>query len=263
MTVNLKTLLGVLYEKYPQTVKLLSNLLLFLNVLHPPTCGSSSTGPPSSRGATTASLRLLHGATNAVTPPSRGATNVDSSTSQGTSSSTWQALRPLPNAIPLNPDCSLPPPNTITQLGINQWTESVMGCPEGMADSCESMTQNARTLVTSMLDLFITCLKIYESEACKITGENKHLKILEAESVTHMRQCDERTQRLRADKLKTEKRLSECPQSGSHNYGLSNRSDNRVPTSLVTQNSMYFPGYFQVKAMKSKVNITLNQCLCW
>ncbi len=37
----------------------------------------------------------------------------------------------------------------------------------------------------------------------------------------------------------------------------------RVPTSLVTQNSMYFPGYFQVNAMKSQVNLSLNQCLCW
>ncbi len=36
----------------------------------------------------------------------------------------------------------------------------------------------------------------------------------------------------------------------------------RVPTSLVTQHSMYFPGYFQVKAMKSKVNLASNQCLC-
>ncbi len=31
---------------------------------------------------------------------------------------------------------------------------------------------------------------------------------------------------------------------------------NRVPTSLVIQNSMYVPGYFQVKAMKSQVNLT-------
>ncbi len=36
----------------------------------------------------------------------------------------------------------------------------------------------------------------------------------------------------------------------------------RVPTSLVTQNSMYFPGYFHVKAMKSKVNLVLNQSVC-
>ncbi len=33
-------------------------------------------------------------------------------------------------------------------------------------------------------------------------------------------------------------------------------------TSLVTQNSMYFPGYFQIKAMKSMVNLASNQCLC-
>ncbi len=36
-----------------------------------------------------------------------------------------------------------------------------------------------------------------------------------------------------------------------------------VPTYLVTQNSMYFPHYFQVKAMESKVNLASNQCLCW
>ncbi len=36
----------------------------------------------------------------------------------------------------------------------------------------------------------------------------------------------------------------------------------RVPTSLVTQNSMYFPGYLQVKAMKSKVNLSLNHSVC-
>ncbi len=32
----------------------------------------------------------------------------------------------------------------------------------------------------------------------------------------------------------------------------------RAPPSLVTQNSMYFPGYFQVKAIKSQVNLALN-----
>ncbi len=32
----------------------------------------------------------------------------------------------------------------------------------------------------------------------------------------------------------------------------------RISTSLVTQNSMYFPGYFQVKAIKSLVNLALN-----
>ncbi len=32
-----------------------------------------------------------------------------------------------------------------------------------------------------------------------------------------------------------------------------------VPTSMVTRNSIYFPGYFQVKAMKSQVNLALNQ----
>ncbi len=35
----------------------------------------------------------------------------------------------------------------------------------------------------------------------------------------------------------------------------------RVLTSLVTQNAMYFPGYFQVNAMKSQVNLALKQCL--
>ncbi len=39
-------------------------------------------------------------------------------------------------------------------------------------------------------------------------------------------------------------------------------SRNRDPTSLVTYNSMYFSGYFQIKAMKSKVNLASNQCLC-
>ncbi len=33
------------------------------------------------------------------------------------------------------------------------------------------------------------------------------------------------------------------------------RNRYRVPTSLVTQNSIYFPGYFQIKVMKSKVNL--------
>ncbi len=32
----------------------------------------------------------------------------------------------------------------------------------------------------------------------------------------------------------------------------------RVPTSLVTSNFMYFPGYFHVKTMKSLVNLALN-----
>ncbi len=35
-----------------------------------------------------------------------------------------------------------------------------------------------------------------------------------------------------------------------------------VPTSLVKQTSMYFPGCFEVKAMKSTVNLASNQCLC-
>ncbi len=35
----------------------------------------------------------------------------------------------------------------------------------------------------------------------------------------------------------------------------------RVTTSLVMQNSMYFPGYFQIKAMKFQVNLAFNQCL--
>ncbi len=38
----------------------------------------------------------------------------------------------------------------------------------------------------------------------------------------------------------------------TYTYGWS------VPTSLVTQNSMYFLCYFQVKEMKSQVNLTLN-----
>ncbi len=38
--------------------------------------------------------------------------------------------------------------------------------------------------------------------------------------------------------------------------------NNRVPTSLVTQNSMYFPGYFQAKAMKSMFNLALNHNVC-
>ncbi len=38
--------------------------------------------------------------------------------------------------------------------------------------------------------------------------------------------------------------------------------NNRVHTSLVTQNSMYFPGYLQVKTMKSKVNLALNHNVC-
>ncbi len=37
---------------------------------------------------------------------------------------------------------------------------------------------------------------------------------------------------------------------------------NRVPSSLVIKNAMYFPGYFQVKAMKFQVNLTLKECLC-
>ncbi len=37
---------------------------------------------------------------------------------------------------------------------------------------------------------------------------------------------------------------------------------NRVPTSLVTQNSMYFPGYLQVKAMKFPVNLAQNHNVC-
>ncbi len=34
-----------------------------------------------------------------------------------------------------------------------------------------------------------------------------------------------------------------------------------VPTSLMTQNSMYFPGYFQLKARKYHVNLASNQCV--
>ncbi len=41
-----------------------------------------------------------------------------------------------------------------------------------------------------------------------------------------------------------------------HQKQMNNRV--MVPTSLVTQNSMYFPGYFQVKAMKFHINLTLN-----
>ncbi len=38
----------------------------------------------------------------------------------------------------------------------------------------------------------------------------------------------------------------------------------RIPTSLVTWYSMYFLGYFQVKAVKFQVNLTLkSQCICW
>ncbi len=44
-------------------------------------------------------------------------------------------------------------------------------------------------------------------------------------------------------------------------YDLTIYKKYTVPTSLVTQNSMYFPGYFQVKAMKFKVNLASNQCL--
>ncbi len=33
----------------------------------------------------------------------------------------------------------------------------------------------------------------------------------------------------------------------------------RVPTPLVTQNSMYFPGYFQVKVIKSQFNLAPNR----
>ncbi len=44
--------------------------------------------------------------------------------------------------------------------------------------------------------------------------------------------------------------LSETPPAGYKSY-------DSVPTSLVT-NLMYFPGYFQVKAMKSQVNVALN-----
>ncbi len=52
--------------------------------------------------------------------------------------------------------------------------------------------------------------------------------------------------------------------STSFNWScISGSKQERVPTSLVTQNSMYFPGYFQIKAMKSKVNLASNQCLCW
>ncbi len=43
---------------------------------------------------------------------------------------------------------------------------------------------------------------------------------------------------------------------------MSVTSIDRIPTSLVTQNFMYFPGYFQVNAMKSQVNLALNQRLC-
>ncbi len=43
---------------------------------------------------------------------------------------------------------------------------------------------------------------------------------------------------------------------------LSPRDCTRVPTSLATQNSKYFPGYFQVNAMKSEVNLPSNQFLC-
>ncbi len=34
----------------------------------------------------------------------------------------------------------------------------------------------------------------------------------------------------------------------------------RVPTFLVKQNCMNFPGNFQLKAMKSQINLALNQC---
>ncbi len=36
----------------------------------------------------------------------------------------------------------------------------------------------------------------------------------------------------------------------------------RVHTSLVIWNSMYFPGYFQVKAMKSQIHLNLNPRFC-
>ncbi len=39
-------------------------------------------------------------------------------------------------------------------------------------------------------------------------------------------------------------------------------SESRVLTSLVTQNSMYFPGYFLVKAMKLQANMALNNSVC-
>ncbi len=36
----------------------------------------------------------------------------------------------------------------------------------------------------------------------------------------------------------------------------------RVPTSLVTRKSMYFPGYFLLKAMKSQFNLYSNHSVC-
>ncbi len=35
-----------------------------------------------------------------------------------------------------------------------------------------------------------------------------------------------------------------------------------LETYLLIRVPMYFPGYFQVKAMKSKVNLASNQSLC-
>ncbi len=41
-------------------------------------------------------------------------------------------------------------------------------------------------------------------------------------------------------------------------FSMNKATKNRVPTSLVTYNVKYFLGYFQVKAMKSQVNLASN-----
>ncbi len=47
------------------------------------------------------------------------------------------------------------------------------------------------------------------------------------------------------------------------NVNVANDGRNlRVPTSLVTRNSMYFSGYFQAKSMNFQVNLVSNDSVC-